>query len=115
MLLIFNKNITVLLLGGNYNFATVCLQLCLTSFDGPSLLEQKQKLSNVLLESSIGNQVLIHCFISWFDDGPHEMQGTPAALFTATQHAGILYAHSLKREKQTERQTKTGIERCRFK
>lgn len=60
-------------------------------------------MSNILLESSIGNQVLIHCFVSWFDDGLHEVQGTPAALFTAAQHAGILYAHGLKWENRKEK------------
>lgn len=56
----------------------------------------------LLLESSISNQVLINCFIRGLDDGPHDMEGTPAALLTAPQHTGILYAHSLKGEEHSE-------------
>lgn len=71
--------------------------------------EQKQKLSYILLESSSCNQVLIHCFICGFDDGPHEVQGTPAALFAAAQHAGILYAHSLKGKNRNEKVWQLGV------
>lgn len=58
-----------------------------------------------LLEASIGNQILISCLLCRFDEGPHDMEGTLASLFTAPHHTCIFYAHSLREEHSVSRIT----------
>ncbi len=55
-----------------------------------------------LLEASVSNQELVHCFLGRFDEGLDHMEGAVAPLFTATHHACIFYAPSQTKEEHSE-------------